>query len=399
MKAKVVVIGQSYSSRLCLVRSVAQLGCEITVVVTNPEFERNTKHPIDCYSKYITRVLYCENRDEKTMVSLLMDKCKDLNQKVVLIPDGDDVVAAIDNNRTLLQDYFVFPYVTKEPCSLSYWMEKINQKKLAREVGLNVANGIVIDIVDGHFAIPDNINYPCFVKPLASWTGRKWGMRRCDNKKDLESCLSFTYSNWGNIPLLVEDFITIDREFATLGFSDGNEVVIPGLLELLRVGHGKSFGVALQGRVFPISGYEELVEKFKELVKRIGFVGLFDIDFFESKGVMYFCELNLRYGGSGYAYTKLGVNLPVMMINHFMGSSIDGLNKTISQEAKYFNERIAIEDWYKGYMSIEEYDKLKSESEINFVEDVEDPVPQKMLERDLRIRKIKKALKKCIGRN
>lgn len=398
MKTKVVVIGQSYSSRLSIVRSVAQLDCEITVVVTNPENEKNPKRPIDCYSKYITRVLYCQHRDEKTMISLLMDECKDPNQKVVLIPDGDDVVAAIDNNREVLQEFFAFPYVAKEPASLSYWMEKFNQKNLAREVGLNVANGIVIEIVDGHFTIPEAIHYPCFVKPLASWTGRKWGMRRCNNEEDLKSCLNFTYSNWGNIPLLVEDFLTIDREFATLGFSDGTEVIIPGLLELLHIGHGKTFGVAWQGSVFPITGYEDLVEKFKELVKRIGFVGLFDIDFFESNGVMYFCELNLRYGGSGYAFTRLGVNLPVMMIKSFMGESIDGMNKTISGEAKYFNERIAIEEWYNGYLTTDEYNTMKSGSDIKFVEDEEDPAPQKVLDREIRLRSIKRSIKKLIRR-
>ena len=73
----------------------------------------------------------------------------------------------------------------------------------------------------------------------------------------------------------------IEREYATLGFSDGDEVVIPGILELLHVGHGTHFGVAVQGAVSPINEeFVSLVEQFKTLVKQIGFVGVFDIDFF-----------------------------------------------------------------------------------------------------------------------
>ena len=183
---------------------------------------------------------------------------------------------------------------------------------------------------------------------------------------------------------MIEDYKKIDREFATLGFSDGKEVIIPGLLELLKIGHRNHFGVAVQGRVFPVPGYEDLVGKFRDLVKEVGFSGIFDIDFFESEGKIYFCELNLRFGGSGFAFTKMGVNLPVMMMKSFRGESLDGMEKTITGKAIYFNERMAIDDWYFGYLTTEEFRKTRSESDIRFVEDAGDPMPQRVLEKEFK---------------
>ena len=197
---------------------------------------------------------------------------------------------------------------------------------------------------------------------------------------------------------MIEDFKAINKEFATLGFSDGDEVIIPGLLELLRIGHDSHFGVALQGRVFPVTGYEDTVERFKKLVKEIGFVGVFDIDFFESEGKLYFCELNLRFGGSGYAFTKLGVNLPVMMMKSFLGESIDGMKKSITSESTYFNERMAVDDWYAGHISTEEFYKIRNESAIKFIENEKDTTPQRILDIIFKLKRVKKAMKGWHGR-
>jgi hypothetical protein len=55
-------------------------------------------------------------------------------------------------------------------------MDKIHQKDMARSVGLNVADGIVINIKDGLYVIPDVVAYPCYTKPLATMNGGKGGM-------------------------------------------------------------------------------------------------------------------------------------------------------------------------------------------------------------------------------
>ena len=179
MKQKVVVIGHSYSSRLSIIRSVAQIGCEVSVIVTTG-FKRdgktlNNKKPIDCYSKYVSHVYYCLRKDKEELIRILLEHCTDSQQKVVLFPDNDDCVAAIDNHRNCLAEHFYFPHICNGSGSIAYWMDKIHQKDMARSVGLNIAEGIVINIKDGEYVIPDGMVYPCYTKPLATMNGGKGG--------------------------------------------------------------------------------------------------------------------------------------------------------------------------------------------------------------------------------
>jgi hypothetical protein len=147
----------------------------------------------------------------------------------------------------------------------------------------------------------------------------------------------------------------IEKEYAVVGFSDGNEVVIPGVIEIAAMAKGSDKGVALQGKVVPRSSYENLLKKFEAFVRKIGFVGLFDIDFYRSEGLYFFGELNLRIGGSGFAIIKSGINLPEMLVRNLMGKSLEGMKKEITTQSTYTNERICIENWYAGFLTHREF--------------------------------------------
>lgn len=403
MQNKVVIIGQGFTGRLSIVRSVAEIGCDITLIVLTHRNKTNggliEDKPIDAYSKYVSRTLYCETYNKEMLIDLLLTQCVDLDQKTFIFPDNDFSAAAIDQSLDVLKDHFYCPNINWKQGAAVEWMNKERQKQLAQEVGLNVPNSLVIEIKDKKHSIPETIEYPCFVKPLVSVVGAKLGLKKCNNRNELEKHLTILPTlneRYRNIKLLVEDFKKIDREFALLGFSDGREVVIPGIIEILQLAHGTHFGVAVQGKVYPIDDYS-LIEKFSELIKRIGFVGIFDIDYYESGGLLYFGEINLRFGGSGYAYTKTGVNLPVMMIKSFLGESIKEMNQTITNRATFFNERMAMEDWFSGYMSTKEFLHLQKTSQINFITDENDTQPQRVFMRDFRKKFLKKLAKKLFG--
>jgi len=400
MKHKVVIIGHGYLSRLGLVRAVAEIGCNVTVIATTSQSDRKSlsQKSIDCYSKYVNHYYCCPRKDNEALITLLLDKCADSTQKVVLIPDGDDVVAAIDNNKEVLREHFLFPHIAKEPSLMEYWMEKTHQKELAKEIGLDVTNAAMIEIKDGQYTIPSDLQYPVFPKPLATMNGGKGGMRRCDNANELSEALDYIINTrTRNVKVLIEDYKVIDTEYALLGFSDGKDVVIPGVLQFLAVSNAHT-GIALQGRVMPIQGFEELIDKFKRLVLSIGFVGVFDIDFFKSEDIYYFCELNLRYGGSGYAITKMGVNLPAMMVKRLYGESIEGMKTEINESAVYVNEKMCMDDWNGGYISLKKYKDYLSSANISFISDDNDSTPLRMYRRQFMrrcaINKIKSLLRK-----
>ena len=380
MKQKVVVIGHGYTSRLGVIRALGRAGYEVIVVVMtgyNKNGTLNTTKPIDCYSKYVSEVHYCYS-DREQLITLLLEKCADPNQKVVLFTDSDFSEAAVDFYQDRLREHFYFPNINNEPGAVVVWMDKVKQKQAAKALGLDVAEGWVIEVKNRQYTIPREIRYPCFPKPMATIVGGKNGLRRCDNESELRGVITNLIAKKSDINILVEDFKKINTEYALMGFTDGKEVVIPGIIKTTSLANGSHFGVAKQGKILPVKGYEDLVEQFKQFVLKTDFYGIFDIDFYESEGRYYFCEMNFRYGGSGYAYTAMGVNLPDMFVRSLTGQSIQGMQQQIQSEAVFINERMCKDDWYGNYITTRELLHLMKAADVSFVKDAEDPKPQKI---------------------
>lgn len=399
-KQKVVVIGHGSTLRLGTVRAIAELGCEITVVVlawgSRWTKRLDTQKPFDCYSKYITRIHYCLATDQEALIRLLLDKCKETGQKVILLPTSDFSAVALDENRARLAEYFLFPHIAGTSKSIHYWMDKERQKEVAREIGLNVPDAHIVAIQNRSYTLPEGISYPCFTKALVTLVGGKQCFNRCNNPQELCRALD-AIATKQDAQILVEDFKEIETEYAVLGFSDGKEVVIPGVVHLLSQ-TASHFGVAMIGKIIPTAGFERIIEQFKEFVRRIGFVGIFDIDFYYSEGRFYFDEMNLRFGGSGYAVTKLGVNLPAMLVRHLRGEGISGMKMQIDTTATYVNERMCEDDWYRGLITSAQYRQILASADISFVRDEQDPEPQKMFARMHRMLPAKKFLRKLLIR-
>lgn len=399
MKQKVIVIGHGYTSRLGVIRALGRAGYEVGVIILVVN-KRNGKPdltpPIDSYSKYISSIHYCLP-DNDSLISLLLEKCVDENQKVVLIPDSDFSAAAIDLNQEKLERFFLFPHIHHTPGAVVAWMSKLRQKETARKVGLSVASGQVIEVIDGKYSLPVSIHYPCFPKPLLTLVGAKTGLGKCDSEQELRRIIDLLAKKYSSISILVEDYKSIEDEYALLGVSDGQNVHIPGILHLSSLATGTHFGVARRGEIIPIDGFEDLLVKFNSFVREIGFVGVFDIDFYKSGGKLFFCEMNFRYGGSGYAYIKSGVNIPAIYSEMIQGRPLNS-STFVNKKAIYVNERMCLDDWYKGAISTREFRSIRKDCDISFIADDDDCMPGKQF-RELVLKvAVKRALKKCIGR-
>lgn len=399
MQQKVVIIGHSYSSRLSIIRSVAEIGCDVTVI-SLVWYKRNTtklnkEKQIDCYSRYVSRVLYCYRKGEKELIDLLLAECKESDHKPIIIPDTDFSAATIDKYKERLSPYFLFPSIRKGFGDVRQWMDKTIQKDLAIKTGLSVADSsAVVEIKDGHYSIPLGIKYPCYTKALATIVGGKGGMRKCDNENDLQSALNFLCRE-KDMQVLVEEYKVIDKEYAVLGFSDGQNVLIPGAIQQLIVSK-KNKGIAMTGRVMPAEQFEDLIDKFRQFVLATGFVGIFDIDFFLSGGKYYFCEMNLRFGGSGYAITKMGVNLPAMLVRSLRGESIDDMQQAFTGTATYVNERMCMDDWQNGFITTLEFHNAIENADIRFVRDERDPEPERQFKKTIIKYRLKRFVKTCL---
>lgn len=400
MRQKVVVIGHGYTSRLSIIRSVGMVGYAVDVVVIYYGTNKPKEKPIDCYSKYVNEVLYSPSGDEEALVSLLLEHYSGSSFKPVLIPESDFSVKAIDSNLERLEKTFLIPNIDHTPNALVGWMNKSKQKEQARSIGLNVASARIVTIENGEYFIPDDIHYPCFPKSI---DGGKVGLGRCDNKEMLAKSLS-QMAEVRDRDVLVEEYLQIDKEYALVGFSDGENVCIPAVLYNEKMSKGAHYGVAKGGRVLSVIQYKELIDKFKRLMASIHFVGIFDIDFFECQGKFYFDEINLRFGGSGYAVTKAGANLPAMFADYMTKGTYSPTEVPDSTDITFVNERICIDEWYAGNSTIKEFTDEIAHADISFIRDVQDQVPIREFEHYLsKLRRnklikslIKKIKLKCI---
>ena len=396
--ATVAIIGRNYTSRLGMIRAVGKLGHHVIVIKTTrvlPQKYRGAKD-IDGYSRYVDNYLYALEPDRNNLLKVILSLKKTTSEKVILIPVDDYAASTIDENIEILKESFLFPNIGMLQGAVNSLMDKRTQKRVAYASGLNVAGGWTIYIKDGKYSIPDDIRYPCFPKPQISFMGDKRCMRKCSNKEELKTVMDEVASQ-RDCPMLIEEFFDIDKEYATLGFSDGKTVVLPAMLRMLQDGRGPHKGVTLQGEVIPSCEFEEYFRQLRELILDTGFIGLFDVDSFESGGKLYFNELNLRFGASGYSITYMGVNLPHLLINHLLGLENDYSKCQIRQKAIFVNEKVVNDDYEEGYIDKRMFADYLNSACFRFIQSESDPMPWQMFHIQRRLRYFKNAIKRIIG--
>ena len=377
-KPRVVIAGRNYCSNLCMARSIGKAGYEVEVLrifQTRPKwFNLMSYMRPDAYSQYIKGYHVLVTRRKAKAIVRKLVQIADPYRKMLLIPADDLVANVADEYMEKLSKYYVLPNINNTPGEIARMMGKDTQKQLAAEFGLPVINSCSIQAYKGNFEIPASVNYPCFIKPNISKDSSKSKMRRIDSEEELRATLT-EYSKSKAVDMLVEDFIDIGREYSILGLSTRDGVVSPGFFGVLEGGHGPHRGVAMTGELIPTQVEQELIDQISAFIGTLGYNGLFDVDLIQDKnGKMYFVELNLRYGASGYAVTESGANLPGMFADYMlMGKPID-MDVAVQEFGRPFiSEKIMVEEYVNGYLSKEERKRQFKNVDIHFVYNEEDP--------------------------
>lgn len=369
-RPKAIIIGSADVIKLCVIRAVGSFGCDVDVVHLGKK--RKLINPVDYYSKYVNHYYYT-SRDN--VIQFLLNNCSSPNAKPVIFTLDDYSTYLIDRAREQLESSFLFAHLSSDG-SLADLMNKHWLKTKALEVGMNVVQGWPIPFENGKFSIPEGIKYPCFVKGLQSVYVSKGVQCRCDSYEELQLLLESCQKKYPH-PVYAEEFISIDKDFGVIGVSDGEKCFIPAKAELLEMGKGSTHGVSMLGRISPLDN-TSLGKKIEKLLGEIRYVGIFNVDFVESKGEMYFIEMNFRFAAYGYGVFRAGCNLPAIFINSVNGNGIDSLQKTIVGSHYYLNEKIGLANVMEKSISREKYKALKKKADFTLVKDKEDSKPYRL---------------------
>lgn len=387
-----VVMGRNYASRLGMIRAAGMAGCDVAVIQTERDGKKN-KRPVDSFSKYVNSGYFkMFEPDPDKLVKLLLESFADKQPTPILLPTDDYAASVVDSNIEKLKDYFLFPSINMEQGKVIYYMDKGLQKDLARQVGLNVAKGWTARWENGKYTLPEDIEFPCFIKPEISFKGAgKYSMKRCNSRSELEEALS-GFDGREDYPILIEQFIEIEREYAVLGFADDENIVIPDIITMLMGDRG----VTAYGEIKTITDNPELLAHLELLIRRIHFTGLFDVDLYESGQTIYFNELNLRFGASGYAVSRSGINLPQMLIKRLFGENYIHDSRIIEKQT-FVNEKVLLQLLSKRQITSKEYMKIVKEADIHFVRELSDSKPCIALKKNENITKAKSLVKRMLN--
>lgn len=236
------------------------------------------------------------------------------SKKIPIIASCDDAALALERNRNILKDRFVFEYTTG-PYTIEQLLEKKLQVRLATEAGFNVPRSWQLNALK-----KDNgeVKYPILIKPLVSAKGAKEDIRISKNKDELEANLASLHCTK---EVIAQQYIDHDFEISILGCGLSNgDVMIPCVENKLSL-YPLKVGLECLAKMQPLTD-ETIISPITKLVRQIGYVGLFSVEMMHNRedDKFYFTEINLRNDGANSFVYKYGVNLPLMHIEDLQGS-------------------------------------------------------------------------------
>ena len=390
-RSQVVVIGSADVIKLCIIRAVGTFGCDVDVVHLGKVSDKRIK-PVDYYSKYV-RQYFLVHPDN--LIQFLLEKYQNWDARIIIFTLDDHSTALIDNARDQLGQTFLFAHFDSgQP--ITTMMNKHILKEKASKVGMNIASGWPIPFEKGDFRIPDGIKYPCFVKGLQSNFNSKRVQCKCDNEQKLIHLLDSCKKYYPH-PVYVEEFLPIERDFGVIGVCDGKKCIVPARADLLELGKGSTNGVSMLGKVSPFDKNTELYKQIESLLAELRYVGIFNFDFVESKGKIFFVELNFRFAAYGYGVFCAGVNLPAMFVKSLLQGEMNGDGSEATSIKKgyyYLNEKIGLTNVLEKSITWSKYRALKKQADFLLVNDSGDPKPYKMFKRTFVLKYIKKTIGK-----
>ena len=320
---RAVVFGSEGMNGLGLVQSLGREGVYVICILIGQNESRLIKH-----SKYVKEIFYAH--DISSGINLLLQKCV-YNEPTVIIPSGDGVAKALEQNKTRLKDHFIFEHMA-ETKSISFYMNKLNQHELAKAHGFNVPFTVGWGKGD---LLPSDMIYPCIVKPLVSCEGDKRDIMMADNKDQLSDILNKHLQFTSRV--IVQQRIDRDYEYNMMGcsFTDGS-VCVPLSLRAVK------FNSFLQNAttvcyIEPLNDRISVeVGKIKRLMRDIGYVGLFSVEFMHNRedDVIYFTEINFRNDGLNSFIVNNGANLPYLHLLDLL--NLPKKEYTVSKKSKKY---------------------------------------------------------------
>lgn len=303
---KFIVFAVDHFSPLGVIRSLGEVGISPVVILYAPDGSILIK-----YSKYISELHQVKSIEEGFQV--LISEYADNAGKNFLFATSDEIVSYLDLRYEEIKAYF-YCYHAGEMGRIARMMRKSEIVRLAQQAGLNTPKTEEVN----HGELPATLQYPILTKaPTSTIYNWKSNVFICRNEKELKEA----YTHIKCEKVLLQEYIEKVDELNIEGFclNDGKDVYMPLQNRFFRT-TSTSYGNYLYIERFK---YTELLDKIHRLFELTHFNGIFEMEFMiDRNGELYFLEINFRNSAWLYAYTRCGLNFPLMFAKSIVAGKI-----------------------------------------------------------------------------
>ncbi len=334
---KAILVTDNHYNALGVLRSLDENNIYVILILLNTE-----KCFVE-YSKYADKCIKIE-KSEINIINVIKEVANSSDEFIVY-PLCDYAALVIDENYKEFHSNIIIPGMQG---NMRKYLNKDYAKKEAKENGLNIAEGRIIEnfeISKLHWDV-----FPAILKPVQSIDGIKQDIVKVNSIEEMKLKL-FELKSKGYERILAEKYITGEDEhmIEVMGYcSIKKEVVICGIVEKIReypiINGSTSFAKIVKNHK---AIDKEVIAQF---IKSSNFYGIFDLEFKYAEGKIYFIECNFRNGAPSYAVTISGNNIPSLW---FMDSN-DNENINYVKENKellFMCEQYDVINMLKGYIS------------------------------------------------
>lgn len=237
------------------------------------------------------------------------------SKKLILLACGDWYVRMIVENRALLEQYYVIPYIGED--LLNRLVLKDSFYRICEETGVPYPKTYVYDCKNPPASLDLPFPFPVIAKPASSaayhyanFPGKK-KVFKFDTREQLEEMLRNLNASGYDYKFLIQDFIPGDdtgMRILTCYCDQGGKVRFMAFGQTLLEDKGD---MGIGNPVAIINRVDlEIMNHAKRLLEHVGYTGFanFDIKFDPRDGTYRFFEINTRLGRSNYYVTASGFN-------------------------------------------------------------------------------------------
>ncbi|WP_027623035.1 carbamoyl-phosphate synthase large subunit [Clostridium lundense] len=286
-KKKVIVIGSGpirigqgiefdYASVHC-VKALKKLDIETIIINNNPE---TVSTDFDISDK-----LYFEPLTEEDVLNIIEKE----NPYGVILQFGGQT--AIKLAKFLKEKNILTLGTTSDQIDTAEDREKFDE--LLEELGIARPKGKGVWTVEEGLKEAEKLGFPVLVRPSFVLGGQ--GMEITHDERELVYYLTQAFEKDKKNPILIDKYL-MGREIEVDAISDGEDVLIPGIMEHLeRAGVHSGDSITMypsQNLTKDIKA--KVLEYTKKLALGIGIKGMINIQFIEFKGQLYVIEVNPR---------------------------------------------------------------------------------------------------------